>query len=287
MEVEHFIRADGEEIRNFLHGIKKTVGKGWPDDMVGIAAADQKAERAAKTRQRRQRYLDYTLKGLRPRYLQRKTQEYLTERPNATWNDFCTQIIIKDLILEASSTFLSYQAQTEAEWATFGQEIKTFRSELKKYHVNAVGVTSRSFRPNQQGRQKNTRFCKYCHKTGHTQNWCRRKMRDKEVPKIRSDMSSNSKRNINRIKNSSTKEFNRRPPNDDTRNNFLDLDDRSSPPIERLTNEEANWQHQAEQFTPSERRFFPGKNGFSLNMAEVTSIGESDGESSDPLPLGY
>ena len=31
MEVEHCIRADGEEIRNFLHRIKKTVDKGWPD----------------------------------------------------------------------------------------------------------------------------------------------------------------------------------------------------------------------------------------------------------------
>ena len=28
MEVEHCIRADGEEIRNFLHRIKKTVDKG-------------------------------------------------------------------------------------------------------------------------------------------------------------------------------------------------------------------------------------------------------------------
>ena len=41
MEVEHCIRADGEEIRNFLHQIKKTVDKGWPDDMVGIALGDQ------------------------------------------------------------------------------------------------------------------------------------------------------------------------------------------------------------------------------------------------------
>ena len=37
MEVEHCIRADGEKNRNFLHRIKKTVDKGWPDDMVGIA----------------------------------------------------------------------------------------------------------------------------------------------------------------------------------------------------------------------------------------------------------
>ena len=36
MEVEHCMRADAEKIRNFLHRVKKTVDKGWPDDMVGI-----------------------------------------------------------------------------------------------------------------------------------------------------------------------------------------------------------------------------------------------------------
>ena len=207
------------------------------------------------------------------------------ERPNATWNDFCAQIIQKDLILEVSSTFLSHEAQTKAELVTLGQEIKNLRSELKEYHVNAVAVTSRNFHPNQQGRQKTTRFCNYCHKNGHTLNWCRRKMRDEEVRKIRSDMSS--KRNISPIKNSSTEEFNRRPPKDDITSNFLDLDDRSSPSIERLSNEEANWQHEDEQFTPPERRLLPRNNGMSFNMAEATSIGESDGESSNSLPLGY
>ena len=48
MEVEHYIRAQGEEIRNFQHRIKKTVDKRWPDVMVGIAVADQNAERTAQ-----------------------------------------------------------------------------------------------------------------------------------------------------------------------------------------------------------------------------------------------
>ena len=65
MEVEHCIRADGEEIRNFLHRIKKAVDKGWRDDMVGVAMDDQNAEPTAQARQRRQRHIDL-LKGLRP-----------------------------------------------------------------------------------------------------------------------------------------------------------------------------------------------------------------------------
>ena len=285
MEVEHCIRGDGEEIRNFLHRIKRTVDKGWPDDLNGIEAAQYGAERAAQGRQRRQRYIDYSLKGLRPRYLQRKAQEYLMERPNATWNDFCAQIIQKDLILEVSSTFLSHEAQTKAELATLGEEIKNLQSELKEYHVNAVAVTSRTFHPNQQGRQKPTRFCNYCHKNGHTPNWCRKKMRDEEVRKIRKDMLS--KKEISPIRNPSTEQFNRKPPHKDAMNNFFDVNDRSSPSIERLSNEEANWQQEDEQCTPPERRLFPRNNGMSFNKAEATSVDESDGESSDSLPLDY
>ena len=77
MEVEHRIRSDGEEIRKFFHRIKKTVDKDWPHDMAGIAPGDQNAERTAQARQRRQRYIDYTLRGHRPRYLQQKAQKYL------------------------------------------------------------------------------------------------------------------------------------------------------------------------------------------------------------------
>ena len=84
MEVEHCIRGCGEEIRNFLHGIMRTVDKGWPNDMEGIIPADPGAERKAEALQRRRRYIEYSMKGLRPRYLQRKAQEYMMENPNAT-----------------------------------------------------------------------------------------------------------------------------------------------------------------------------------------------------------
>ena len=68
MEVEHCVQGHGEEIRNFLHRIKKIVDKGWPDDMEGFAEGVRTAEWLAQRRQRRQRHIDYTLRGLRPRY---------------------------------------------------------------------------------------------------------------------------------------------------------------------------------------------------------------------------
>ena len=106
MEVEHCVRGDGEVIRTFLHRIKKIVDKGWPGDMEGFAEGDKAVERQAQGREGRQRYIDYTLRGLRPTYLQRKAQEYLMENPNATWNDFSTRIIQRDVSYQVLRTSL-------------------------------------------------------------------------------------------------------------------------------------------------------------------------------------
>ena len=158
-ELQHCVRDVGEEIRNFLHRIKKIVDKGWPDDMDGIVEADRAAERQAQGRERIQSYMDYSLRGLRPRYLQRKAQEYLMERPNATWNQFCAKIIQKDLILEVSSTFLSHEAQTKAEMATLGQEMKNHSIWFERISRQCRSSNLRTFHADQQGRQKLNRFC--------------------------------------------------------------------------------------------------------------------------------
>ena len=193
MEVEHCIRGDGEEIRNFLHRIKRTVDKGWPDDLNGIEAAQHNAERNAQGRQRRQRYIDYSLKGLRPRYLQRKAQEYLMENPNATWNDFSTRIIQRDVSFQVSSNFLNDEEQTKAQMATLGQEMKNLRSELQEHRVNAVEGNSRTVDPNQKGRQNATRICNYCRTNGHTPSWCRKKIRDEELKRIENERTAEKK----------------------------------------------------------------------------------------------
>ena len=193
MDVEHCIRADGEEIRNFLNRIKKTVDKGWPDDMVGIALGDQNAERTAQARQRRQRYIDYTLKGLRPRYLQRKAQEFLMEHPNATWNNFSTHLINKDVSYQVSASFLNDEEQNKAQMASLGQELQNLRTELKDYRINALEGNQRPVDPNQKGRQNATRICGYCRANGHTPNYCRKKMRDEEIKKLQNEATAEKK----------------------------------------------------------------------------------------------
>ena len=187
MEVEHCIGGDGEEVRNFLHRIKRTVDKGRPDDMEGIAPAEHGAERTAQGRQRRQRYTHYSLKGLRPRYLQRKAQEYLMENPNATWNDFSTQIILRDMSFQVSSNSVNDEEQTKAQMATLGQEMRNLRSELQKHRVNAVEGTTRTLDPKQKRRANATRFCNYCRTNGHNPSWCRKKIRDEKLKRIENE----------------------------------------------------------------------------------------------------
>ena len=169
MEIEHCVRRDGEEIRNFLHRIKRTVDEGWFDDMNGIAGPQQAAERDAQARQRRQRCIDYSLRGLRPNYLRRKAQEYLMEHPNATWNNHSAHIIQKDVSFQVSSNFLNDEEQTKAELASLGKEMKNLRTELQGQRVIALEGTSKPVDPNQKGRQNATRFCGSCRTSGHTQ----------------------------------------------------------------------------------------------------------------------
>ena len=187
MEVEHCIRADGEKIRNFLHRIKKTVDKGWPDDIVGIAVADQNAERTNQARQRRQRYIDYTLRGLKPRYLQRKAQEHLMEQPNASWNEFSTHLINKDVSYKVSTNFLNDEEQNKVQMASLGQELKNLRIEQKEHRVNALEGNQKGIDPNQKGRQNAKRFLRVFRTNGHTLSYSRKKIRDEEIKKLQNE----------------------------------------------------------------------------------------------------
>ena len=161
--------------------------------MAGVLAADQAAERTAQARQRRQRYIDYTLKGLRPRYLQRKAQEYLMEHPNATWNDFSTHLINKDVSYQVSTSFLNDEEQKNAQMASLGQELKNLRTELKEHRINALEGNQRPVDPNQKGRQNATRFCGYCRTNGHTPNYSRKKIRDEEIKKLQNEATAEKK----------------------------------------------------------------------------------------------
>ena len=161
--------------------------------MVGIALGDQNAERTAQARQRRQRFIDYTLKRLRPRHLQRKVQEYLMEHPKAIWNDFSTLLINKDVSYQVSTSFLNDEEQNKAQMASLGQELKNLRTELKEHRIKTLEGNQRPVDPNQKGRQKATSFCGYCRTNGHTPNYCRKKIRDEEIKKLQTEATAEKK----------------------------------------------------------------------------------------------
>ena len=155
--------------------------------MAGVVAAEQATERTAQARQRRQRYIDYTLKGLRPRYLQRKAQEYLLEHPNATWIAFSTHLFNKDVSYQVSTSFLNDEEQNKARMASLGQELKNLRTELKEHRINALEGNQGSVDPNQKGRQNATKLCGYCRTNGHTPSYCRKKVRDEEIKRLQNE----------------------------------------------------------------------------------------------------
>ena len=161
--------------------------------MVGVVAAEQAAERTAQARQRRQKFFDYTLKRLRPRYRQRKAKEHLMEHTNATWNDFLTHLFNKNVFYQVSTCFLNDEEQKKAQLASLGQELKKFRTELKEHRINALEGNQSLVDPNQKGRQNATRFCGFCRNNGHTPNYCRKTTRDDEIKELQNEATAGKK----------------------------------------------------------------------------------------------
>ena len=115
------------------------------------------------------------------------------EHPNATWNNFSTHLIKKDVSYQVSTSFLNNEEQNKAQMASLGQKLKNLRTELKEHRINALEGNQRPVDPNQKGRQKATRFCGYCGTNGHTPNYCRKKMRDEEIKKLQNEATAEKK----------------------------------------------------------------------------------------------
>ena len=81
------------------------------------------------------------------------------ENPKATWNDFSTKIIQRDVSFQVSSNFLNDEEQTKAQRANLGQEMKNLQPELQERPVNALEGSPRTVDPNQKKRQNATQVC--------------------------------------------------------------------------------------------------------------------------------
>ena len=134
-------------------------GHCWPDDINGIPNAKQIAKRATQQKKQKQRYMDYNLPGLKPNYLQLKAREQLMECPNATRNDFSTDNIQEDIMLQVCSNFLHDVEQIKTELTTMRHEMRNLRTELQEHRVFCMEGNCRPWAPTQKGKQKTVRFC--------------------------------------------------------------------------------------------------------------------------------
>ena len=246
----------------------------WSDDTSGIPNAQQNAERETQKKQQKQTYLNYSPRGLKTIYLQIKAQEQLMECPNATRNDFSTQIFQEDVLLQVCSDFLHDVGQIKIELATMRQDMKNFRTELQGHRVNCMEGNFRPWAPTQKGNQKTVRFCNYCHKNGHTPKWCCKKMRDEEIRKVRYEMSSTRKHVP--TQDHGTNALNRSAQYDRNVDISVDLDDGNNPTNENQPTEGEDGQDEPNEFTPPEPGFFHRNNGMSFRMARFNSAEEFD-----------
>ena len=255
----------------------------WPDDIIGIPNADQNAERARQKREQKQRYMDYSLRGFKPNYLQLKAREQLMECMNATWNNFSTHNIQRDVMLQVCSNFLYDVEQIKIELTTMRQEMRNLRRELQEHRVNCMEKKLDHGLPPKRGNQKTVRFCNYCHKNGHTPNLSRKMMRDEETRKLQHDVSLN--KNVAPIRVYGTSDSNCRSQHDESKNRCPDSDDVNTPLNKILTTEDGTCKDESNDVTPLEPKFISTTKGMSFNMAKFT--GESDNEQSNALPLRY
>ena len=122
--------------------------------------------------------MDYSLRVLTPRYLQRKAPENLMEHPFATSNDFSTHIVQNDVPSQVCSSILNVEEHTIVELVLLGQEMRTLLTELQEHWVNAVESNCKSVDPNQKREQSATQVCKYWCKNRHTPSLCGEKIQD-------------------------------------------------------------------------------------------------------------
>ena len=106
------------------------------------------------------------------------------EQPNATWNEFSTHLINKDVSYQVSTSVLNDEEQNKAQIASLGHELRNTRTKMKEHRINALEGNQKPVGPNQKRRQNAARFCGFCRANGHTPNYCRKKMRDEKSKKL-------------------------------------------------------------------------------------------------------
>ena len=172
------MRGNEELIKNFYHRVKSAVDKGWPLDPNGT-----QAERDNQQNQRNAKYIEVTVRALKPTGLKRKAHENLIEDPNDTWVAFQTHITSNDVIYTISSELVpNVTSDQNTKLYSLEQQIKELTALFKEQQVNQITQpNSHPANADNKSRQNMTRFCPYCRRNGHTLMFCRTEAYDDET----------------------------------------------------------------------------------------------------------
>ena len=175
---ENCVRDNEELLKNFYHRVKSAVDKGWPLEPKGT-----QAERDNQQNQRNAKYIEFTVRGIKPTGLRWKAHEYLIEHPNNTWDAFQTHLTSKDVIYTICSEIVPNATNEQViKLHSLKQQKKELTALFKEQQVNQVNQpNSRPANADNKSRQNMTRFCSYCRRNGHNLLYCRTKTYDDET----------------------------------------------------------------------------------------------------------
>ena len=187
IEVENLRRQPEELIKIYIHRLTKTIEKGWPDPDFNEAFREGKS-------------MEYFVRGLTPPALKQKAHQFLIENVGATWQQLRDHVSTKDLSFAVSSEFTgtsSNSMDNKLEIEGLKNQIRDLTSLMKDHKINATYNNN-----NPRMNQNQTRFCKYCRKSGHTIAYCYKRKENKEQnkqpPQTRDKFTDNYRQNRGR-----------------------------------------------------------------------------------------
>ena len=183
IEVESVKRQPDELIKSYTHRVTKAVEKGWPDPDFN-------------NDQRNAKCMEYFVRGLTPPTLKQKAHQRLIENPATTWQQLQDHVATKDLSFSVSSEFTgtaSSSIDNKIEIEGLKNQLTEIANLMKDHKINATYNND-----NPRFKQNQTRFCKFCKRSGHTIAFCFKykdfKNENRNPPQQREKFTDNYKR---------------------------------------------------------------------------------------------
>ena len=183
IEVESIKKQPDELIKSYTHRVTKAVEKRWPDPDFN-------------NDQRNAKCMEYFVRGLTPPALKQKADQLLIETPTRTWQQLQDHVATKDLSFSVSSEFTgtaSSSMDNKIEIEGLKNQLTEITNLVENHKINTTYNND-----NPRFKQTQTRFCKFCKRSGHTVAFCFKhkdfKNENRNPPQQREKFTDNYKR---------------------------------------------------------------------------------------------